>query len=183
MKAWSEMTPEERTAACVELVEVKDLSYSGIAKLYGVSRSAVAGMLDRHKKRGGVLRNRRVVDNTWTAGATKRVKLVKKPVVPLSNISIRANKSAGTPATVARANKDKPTASAPVGLSVVDLNDHTCRWPLGDGPYTFCGAPTALSPFGWKVYCTEHNAIAYRPFERKDRVSEKPSRKTLSFSR
>ena len=43
--------------------------------------------------------------------------------------------------------------------TIMQLNDHTCRWPVGDPTdpnFFFCGASTVL---GW-VYCPIHRARA-----------------------
>jgi GcrA cell cycle regulator len=51
--------------------------------------------------------------------------------------------------------------TAPV--TVVDLNESTCRWPIGDPTqpeFHFCGA--AKTP-GAGPYCAHHSRIAYQP--------------------
>ena len=41
-------------------------------------------------------------------------------------------------------------------LTLLQLNDNTCRWPHGDRvPYLFCGAPTA-----GKIYCAYHTGLS-----------------------
>jgi GcrA cell cycle regulator len=42
-------------------------------------------------------------------------------------------------------------------LSVLGLNARTCKWPFGDGPFTFCGRPVKSG----SVYCSGHHARAY----------------------
>ena len=45
-------------------------------------------------------------------------------------------------------------------ITVTDLDNHTCRWPLGDPKdenFHFCGAPVRIG----QTYCEEHAAIAY----------------------
>lgn len=59
--------------------------------------------------------------------------------------------------------------TAPV--TVVDLNESTCRWPIGDPTqpeFHFCGA--AKRP-GAGPYCAHHSRIAYQPHP--DRRREK----------
>lgn len=47
----------------------------------------------------------------------------------------------------------------PLHLTLLELDDNKCRWPFGDGPFTFCGcAVRDESP-----YCDTHHAIAYVP--------------------
>ncbi len=44
-------------------------------------------------------------------------------------------------------------------LGLLDLIEHTCRWPLGANPTRFCGEHTEPD----KSYCKAHCAIAYHP--------------------
>lgn len=44
--------------------------------------------------------------------------------------------------------------------SIFELNDHTCKWPVGDPQspdFFFCGAPVYERP-----YCEAHRKVAYR---------------------
>jgi hypothetical protein len=44
----------------------------------------------------------------------------------------------------------KPRPRPPIGrFTIMDLADDTCRFPIGDGPYLFCGA----TPVEGKPYC------------------------------
>ena len=43
----------------------------------------------------------------------------------------------------------------PLHVDLVDLNHDQCRWPYGDGPYTFCGHPTLFGS-----YCGPHFALS-----------------------
>jgi GcrA cell cycle regulator len=46
-----------------------------------------------------------------------------------------------------------------------DLGDRDCRFPYGDGPFTFCARQKVTG----LPYCAEHVAIAYRPPEIKSK--------------
>lgn len=46
----------------------------------------------------------------------------------------------------------------PLHISLFDLNKNTCRWPYGEGPYTFCGRPSDGS-----TYCAPHFHLSLRP--------------------
>jgi hypothetical protein len=180
MKAWSEMTSAERTEACVELAENHDMSYLQIANLYKTTRNVIAGTLNRYKAKGGVLVGRRAADvSSRTRKPTKNFLAAKpKPkrwsptatevdAIKVKPAGIEAVRAFVTPARVAPIRMNRPVVPPPDGLNILDLNDHVCRWPLGEGPYSFCGAPTVLSASGWKVYCGVHNAAAYIPREKK----------------
>lgn len=41
----------------------------------------------------------------------------------------------------------------PLHIPLARLNNITCRWPYGEGPFTFCGCPTTSAP-----YCEAHTA-------------------------
>ncbi|MEL6978426.1 MAG: GcrA family cell cycle regulator [Pseudomonadota bacterium] len=54
-------------------------------------------------------------------------------------------------------------------LSLLELNERTCKWPIGDpstNDFYFCGLPCAVD----KPYCAAHVAVAYQPMSsRRDR--------------
>ncbi|MFH0302666.1 GcrA family cell cycle regulator [Bradyrhizobium sp. 31Argb] len=55
-----------------------------------------------------------------------------------------------------------PTSFACRGVSLLELKDETCRWPMGDPAqpgFVFCGNQAlAVSP-----YCAHHGRMAYAP--------------------
>ncbi len=58
-------------------------------------------------------------------------------------------------------------------ISIMELRETTCRWPLGDpmtADFSYCGAK---SPFGAGPYCAAHARIAYQPAQerRRDRTA------------
>jgi hypothetical protein len=59
--------------------------------------------------------------------------------------------------------RDRLRAGPPVKLpppgqfAVTDLTEDVCHFPLGDGPFLFCGEPTSIAP-----YCDSCARIAYR---------------------
>ncbi len=57
-------------------------------------------------------------------------------------------------------NMAAKTTSKTGNLSLVELDNHTCRWPIGDPKdenFHFCGKKIRLG----QTYCEEHAAIAY----------------------
>ena len=65
----------------------------------------------------------------------------------------------------ARAPTKKPTPPpepveniTPLNLDMMALTRKTCRWPYGEGPFTFCGLPVAA---GGQIYCGAHWHIAH----------------------
>ncbi len=54
-------------------------------------------------------------------------------------------------------------------ISIMELRETTCRWPLGDpmtADFSYCGAK---SPFGAGPYCAAHARIAYQPTQERRR--------------
>lgn len=56
----------------------------------------------------------------------------------------------------------KPTTSASKGenIRLIDLDSHTCRWPIGDPrdeDFCFCGKKVRTG----QTYCDEHSQMAY----------------------
>ena len=48
-----------------------------------------------------------------------------------------------------------------LGLKLIELTNETCRWPHGQGPYFFCGAP-GCDCDNQRPYCPYHDRIAHR---------------------
>jgi GcrA cell cycle regulator len=60
----------------------------------------------------------------------------------------------------------KPTEDVVVPISrhlkLVELNEHTCKWPIGDPlqeDFHFCGNDSAENA----PYCTYHSRLAFQP--------------------
>lgn len=60
-------------------------------------------------------------------------------------------------------------------LTVMDITERTCKWPIGDpatSDFWFCGLPSQPG----KPYCSAHIAVAFQPFtSRKDRRARQKS--------
>lgn len=67
-------------------------------------------------------------------------------------------------------------------LSLLELNERTCKWPIGDpsaGEFYFCGHPAAPG----KPYCSSHVAAAYQPMSsRRDRDRSRLNRQAIGKS-
>jgi GcrA cell cycle regulator len=107
-------------------------------ELGGVTRNAVIGKAHRLK-----LSNRISPIQQNTVKPAARAKTEDRPVAPRR----------------AAANTDTPIKV--MGVSMVDLKDKMCRWPLGDPKdpeFHFCGCSTVAG----LPYCGEHAKIAYQ---------------------
>lgn len=87
-------------------------------------------------------------------------KTEKKPV-PAKTVSKSATKATAetTIITTPIAEKTEPIIEE-TNIPLVKLDNHTCRWPLGDprdDDFCFCGKRIKTG----QTYCEEHAAIAY----------------------
>ncbi|MCY3726737.1 MAG: hypothetical protein F4X24_05630 [Rhodobacteraceae bacterium] len=73
------------------------------------------------------------------------------------------------------AGDTQPTQLEDRRLSLLYLNEKTCRWPIGDPStknFWFCGKPTLLN----KGYCAQHSELAFQPNPVKKEKSELQAR-------
>ena len=93
-------------------------------------------------------------------------KVTKPAVTPTPSVSKPSIQKKTLPEkeTEAFLNISIPTVSTPRKpgdkVTVTDLDNHTCRWPIGDPKdenFHFCGANVRVG----QTYCEEHAAVAY----------------------
>ncbi len=181
--AWT----EERVTRLRELW-AEGQTASQIAKSLGsVSRNAVIGKVHRLG-----LSNRSSGPKPSEAGGEEPIELKKKETVKETASTKKAAEKPEQPAPVQARRPESfvpsrsPTALTlpevnPVAelaaeaeknarkLSLLELNERTCKWPIGDpstSDFYFCGLACAPE----KPYCTAHVALAYQPMSsRRDR--------------
>lgn len=67
----------------------------------------------------------------------------------------------------------------PRHLTLVDLEPGDCRYPFGEGPFTFCGHPAAAG----RSYCVAHFHLSIKhPYEISDAVSQARARRMRSIN-
>lgn len=126
-----------------------------LKKLWGEGRTAA----EIAKELGNVTRNA-VIGKAHRLKLSNRVSPIqqnnKKPVsVPVSP------PAAGKPEVRKAANDFTPTNIKIKGVSLADLKDRMCRWPIGDpkeAGFSFCGCQAVPS----LPYCDEHARVAYQ---------------------
>ena len=155
MSWWLTKSPwKQRRIAQLRKLWGAGLSASEIARILGpgFSRCAVLGKIHRlglTRPKPPRDRNEAKADGARAPG--------KKGVRP------RPVRRASVPHR--RLPKEAPLAGAPLHLALADLGPAHCRWPHGEGPYSFCG----LQRMKGSSYCVEHDAVAWRPAARKRR--------------
>lgn len=95
----------------------------------------------------------------------------KNPSLPKKNKKIHINKdiiieTKKKPVLSSKPQRKKhitvqhiPNSSKYIIRSILNLNDKTCKWPIGhpdEDDFHFCGCPTTNSP-----YCSYHASLAY----------------------
>jgi GcrA cell cycle regulator len=58
-----------------------------------------------------------------------------------------------------------------VRVTIVDLKESMCRWPLGDptsADFRYCGSPSQSGP-----YCAHHGGLAYQPSDARRRERDR----------
>lgn len=98
---------------------------------------------------------------------TARPSPIKKAPAKLEKAPTSGSKTTTTTKKSAESNTDFTSVEEKVEQSVeetniplVKLDNHTCRWPLGDprdDDFCFCGKRVKTG----QTYCEEHSAIAY----------------------
>ena len=129
----------------------------------GMTRNAVLGRAHRLKlptHRAAPSKAQAKRQAKKRRNSPERFEQGKKAKRPVFNIRRPAEDI--LPPTVVPEPPPPPVPMANIGI--MDLTSGMCRWPLGDGPYRFCGH----RKWGDKVYCEYHSRIAYRPPERRE---------------
>jgi GcrA cell cycle regulator len=67
----------------------------------------------------------------------------------------------------------------PLGLSLTDLAHNGCRYPYGDGPFTFCGNAQREG----SSYCGPHWAISWSPQRKSNPAAAEKRRRSLTKQR
>lgn len=120
------------SASAQELYELNQAgrSYEILASQNGMTRAAVAGKIFRWKKQNNIDK-----DN-----------------------SSRKNRIYGEKVHNPAKRPEVKTTVVPLNIDLDDLKNRQCRYPYGDGPFTFCGHPVRDN----SPYCEEHHKICFK---------------------
>lgn len=95
----------------------------------------------------------KVVEKTFSSSTDKTPQ-------PSKEISEKKEKLSPIPEHIFTPKINQPTKNYDGNAKLTDLDNHTCRWPLGDPKddnFHFCGRKVKVG----QTYCDEHSALAY----------------------
>lgn len=114
------------------------------------------------KELGGVTRNA-VIGKAHRLKLSNRVSPIQQTAVKVSAPRSKAEDIRPEPIRRTPANNDTPIKVK--GVSMAELKDKMCRWPIGDPKeekFHFCGCASAPS----LPYCADHAKMAYQAASR-----------------
>lgn len=167
--AWTDEMVDQLKAMWIEGTTTGE-----IGKRLGVSKNSIVGKVHRLGLSG---RPSPIKKKDEEAEIKVEIEVISQPLVEKphkekeSKISIakaekleKAQNAAATKQAhkeeVALENNNKSLSHHQGKTMLTDLDNHTCRWPLGDPKdenFHFCGKKVRLG----QTYCDEHSSIAY----------------------
>lgn len=145
------------------------LTTGEIGKRLGVSKNSIVGKVHRLGLSGrpSPIKKKEVNSETPTPVAepkavkkAKPEKIVKaEPIKTVAETPLSRNKSEERMETIRNSSRvEHPRKHH--NTTLTDLDNHTCRWPIGDPKdenFHFCGKKVKIG----QTYCDEHSAVAY----------------------
>jgi GcrA cell cycle regulator len=137
----------------------------------GISRNAVIGKAHRMKLNGRALapisadeKREREAEYQRKYNATRRLQRNVTHTVRTARIARAVTQRKSSLAFAYEIIEVAKEDVAPIGqgCTILELNEHTCRWPIGDPArpdFYFCGA----LPLPGLPYCGAHCRLAYTP--------------------
>lgn len=168
----------------------KGLSTTEIAKKMNVSKNSVVGKVHRLclkarpspiKKKSADADNAKAEDTLFSqiqetvndkpeskktnadtekkqSSGEKEKKTPKKAVK--AEVKVKETEQANVQEKVETPNKNKTDNKPTSNIKLIELDSHTCRWPIGDPrdeDFCFCGKKVRAG----QTYCDEHSQVAY----------------------
>ena len=140
--AWTDQMVEDLRQMWIE-----GLTANEIAKKLGVSKNSIVGKVHRLclTARPSPIKRKEDEISPETIPVAENMPIVEE-------LAVQENV---TPEQV-----ENTSCLNPLGIKLVNLDSHTCRWPLGDPrdeDFGFCGKKVRAG----QTYCDEHSALAY----------------------
>ena len=153
--AWTEKMVED-----LKIMWDQGLTTGEIGKRLGVSKNSIVGKVHRLQlpARPSPIRKKSDKEKETAVETTEK-----------TSTPAKAEKKSETTENTAKAHVHKETVVpqatpekkiVPGKLKLTDLDNHTCRWPIGDPKdenFHFCGKKVRVG----QTYCEEHSALAY----------------------
>lgn len=165
--AWTDEMVDQLRAMWAE-----GLTTGEIGKRLSVSKNSIVGKVHRLGLSGrpSPIKKKEVTPSTEVEAEAKPAKeKIQKEKTEIKTPKVKAETPAAESAPQAEAKtieRIAPTVSPSIPRSnngktmLTDLDNHTCRWPLGDPKdenFHFCGKKVRIG----QTYCDEHSAVAY----------------------
>ena len=146
--------PEETTKQFIALVEAGRHSYGQIGEIIKKTRNACIGRAHRLGLPPRSKRNHTFYDPKWKpkAAPERRVRHTK------FNFA-RNPPPSSQRALAAEASRKSLPMDASLHLTLAELKSGQCRFPYGNGPYSFCGLPVCQD----SPYCAHHHKVCHQP--------------------
>lgn len=136
------------------------------AELGGVTRNGVIGKVHRLGLAGRAKRDTDYGVKRERKPRTDRPGRIKAIATKAEETAAQKRYAKAEAATEPSPEIIENIAPAPQRRTLLELNDDTCRWPIGDPAtpeFFFCGA----KPLTGLPYCNYHSRVAYAPAERR----------------
>jgi GcrA cell cycle regulator len=136
----------------------------------GVTRNAVIGKVHRLGLSGRAKAN--AVTSNRTRRAAQPTRAAARPVaaqpVVRGNVALAVVPVAYAEQVLEAVAETEVVVALSRRVSILELRDTMCRWPLGDpltAEFAFCGADCDVS----KPYCNHHAGVAFQPSQERRR--------------
>ena len=155
--AWTDKMVED-----LKIMWKQGLTTGEIGKRLGVSKNSIVGKVPRLQLDARPSPIRKKDEETSEAAVENNTE--KTPAAKLKAERKSSRDEGKTDAATLPANTGfRPTPAKNVAsgdVKLTDLDNHTCRWPIGDPKdenFRFCGRKVRVG----QTYCEEHAALAY----------------------
>lgn len=154
--AWTEKMVED-----LKIMWKQGLTTGEIGKRLGVSKNSIVGKVHRLQldaRPSPIKKKEEIAQETVAAADTAPAKESISKVKEEKKVCPAKEKAEEKPVSVAAQNQTEKKQNGRIRL--IDLDNHTCRWPIGDPKdenFHFCGKKVKIG----QTYCEEHAALAY----------------------
>ncbi len=156
--AWTEQMVED-----LRTMWKQGMTTAEIGKKLNVTKNSIVGKVHRLGLSGRPSpikkKDENVAENNVETSAAVQPATEAKPVSSSAKSTGKAEKFVAESRPVVSSASQNDVAKKGI-VSLVDLDNHTCRWPLGDPKdenFHFCGRKIKIG----QTYCEEHANIAY----------------------